>query len=112
MLLPDVDFESAGPVGVDNVVSPIIVPLATLPGPAKYRVTATYSCNPLHRVFWPIVVTQPDLSFYVTPAQTKESALHPRTPLSIVPVGIIDAAAAVGKHRLGELSHNDERPFP
>ena len=88
IILPDVDFESAGPVGADEYTAPTIVPLAAATGPARYRVTITYQCNVIHRLAWPIVDVRPDLNFTITPAKTKESALDPRTPLSFVPVSI------------------------
>lgn len=47
----------------------ITVPLAAAPGPAEYRVTLEYVCNPLQNFLGPIVVTSPPIKFRVLPAR-------------------------------------------
>lgn len=47
----------------------ITVPVAAAPGPAEYRVTLEYVCNPLQNFLGPIVVTSPPIRFSVLPAR-------------------------------------------
>jgi len=47
----------------------ITVPVAAAPGPAEYRVTLEYVCNPLQNFMGPIVVTSPPIKFKVLPAR-------------------------------------------
>jgi hypothetical protein len=47
----------------------ITVPPAAAPGPAQYSVTLEYVCNPLQKIFGPIVVTSPPVRFKVLPAR-------------------------------------------
>ncbi len=47
----------------------ITVPVAAAPGPAEYRVTLEYVCNPLQNFMGPIVVTSPPIRFKVLPAR-------------------------------------------
>ncbi|MCL6653464.1 hypothetical protein A6R70_14320 [Agrobacterium rubi] len=47
----------------------ITVPVAAAPGPAEYRVTLEYRCNPLQGFLGPIVVTSPPIRFSVLPAR-------------------------------------------
>lgn len=47
----------------------ITVPVAAAPGPAEYRVTLEYVCNPLQNFMGPIVVTSPPVRFKVLPAR-------------------------------------------
>lgn len=117
VILPDVDFESAGPVGVDHYVSPTVVPLAAAVGKAKYRVTLSYYCNVIHRLFWPIVDVRPDLEFYITPAKVKESSNErDPSPLSIVPtsLGYLDPGTVDWDVRVGQSRNapNHSRSVP
>ena len=43
----------------------ITVPVAAAPGPAEYRVTLEYVCNPLQKFMGPIVVASPPVKFDV-----------------------------------------------
>lgn len=53
--LEDIDYRAGmGHVGSDIVITATTVPQQAGAGPAKYRVTVAYRCNPVHRV-WPIV---------------------------------------------------------
>lgn len=64
-VLPDLDFtRGPGPLGEDDYVSETVVPNTLAEGPAFYRATTRYQCNPLHR-FWPIVVGPIDLYFTI-----------------------------------------------
>lgn len=75
LYLPDIDYETVGPLGRDTFTSATVVPLIAEPGWAKYRVTLSYSCNVIQRLFWPIVDQRPDIPFYIS-AEIKESSLH------------------------------------
>jgi len=64
-LMPSQFFSiEPGPIGDDVYVSPAAVPIDAAPGPARYQVIASYSCNPLH-VFWPIVEVMPAVVFTI-----------------------------------------------
>ncbi|WP_288430184.1 hypothetical protein [uncultured Agrobacterium sp.] len=47
----------------------ITVPPAAAPGPAEYRVTLEYVCNPLQNFLGPIVVKSPPIKLKVLPAR-------------------------------------------
>ncbi|MDA5627760.1 MULTISPECIES: hypothetical protein [Agrobacterium] len=47
----------------------ITVPQAAAAGPAEYRVTLEYVCNPLQKFLGPIVVTSPPVRFTVLPGR-------------------------------------------
>lgn len=68
-ILPETDFESMGPTGPDRYISPNTVPVMAELGDARYRVTLNYSCNIIHRLFWPITDVRPDLHFNILPAK-------------------------------------------
>lgn len=65
-LLPDVDRLAAGPIGRQTYQVSPLVPKSAAPGPARYRVTIAYKCNPLHTV-WPITVLAADVMFTISP---------------------------------------------
>lgn len=52
------------PAAVPALTRSLQLPADITPGPAVYRSHACFTCNPLHH-FWPVCVTQPDLSFEV-----------------------------------------------
>lgn len=47
----------------------ITVPVAVAPGPAEYRVTLEYVCNPLQKFLGPIIVDSPPVKFDVLQAR-------------------------------------------
>lgn len=64
--IEDEDYEAApGPVGHDTFVIGIEVPRRFAQGTGRYRAIRTYTCNVIHRLFWPIVVISPDVEFTV-----------------------------------------------
>lgn len=44
-----------------------IVPSGAKPGPALYKSSATFACNLLQTIFWPINVNTPDIAFEIKP---------------------------------------------
>ena len=46
----------------------ITIPAAAALGPAFYEVTLAYRCNVFHRLFYPITVTSPPITFNILPA--------------------------------------------
>ena len=67
-ILSETDLEVVGPTGPDQFITASQVPAMVHPGPARYRVTLNYSCNIIHRLFWPITDARPDISFFVLPS--------------------------------------------
>lgn len=64
-VLPATEFSAApGPLGEDSYISMVPLPQGISEGTAHYRAITIYKCNPLHSI-WPIVVTAPDVEFYV-----------------------------------------------
>jgi hypothetical protein len=65
-VLEDQAFERPpGPLGEDDYVNLVKVPIQTSAGSAVYRTITRYECNIIHRWFWPIVVGPSDLPFFV-----------------------------------------------
>ena len=54
----------AGHLGFDEYKRPVVVPLQASPGPSEMRTSATYICNPIHRI-WPIKVVGEPLRFTI-----------------------------------------------
>lgn len=55
----------AGPLGEDSFITQTPLPPDIPTGAAKLRVTLSYVCNPVHRL-WPIVATTPEVPFEIT----------------------------------------------
>lgn len=62
--LDDLNVNAGLPLGEDRFVQPVRVPPGVEPGPAKYRTSSTYTCNPLQRL-WPITGGTRDIAFLV-----------------------------------------------
>jgi hypothetical protein len=62
--LPDLNVGAGLPLGEDRFIQPIEVPPGVEPGPAIYRTTSTYVCNPLQRL-WPITGGTRDIPFII-----------------------------------------------
>lgn len=75
-VLPDLDFEAAGPAGLEQFTSQTPVPDILTTGLASYRVTLTYSCNIVHRLAFPIVDVRPPVYFRITPINVKEGRVQ------------------------------------
>lgn len=56
---------SPGPLGIDEYRRPVVIPMQASPGVAEMRTSATYICNPVHRI-WPIKVVGRPLKFNIT----------------------------------------------
>lgn len=59
--------ESVREPGTSILIARSIVPSASAPGPARYRVTMNWVCNPLQEL-WPRVEQLPDLPFEIVAA--------------------------------------------
>jgi hypothetical protein len=71
--LEDRSFVAApGPLGDDSYIVAVQLPETFSPGRGRYRATSVYRCNPLHGWF-PIVVTNPDITFDVVAFQKQQS---------------------------------------
>jgi hypothetical protein len=46
------------------------IPHGLAPGPAKYRVLSSYTCNLMQSILWPLHVTTPDVPFVVAVKST------------------------------------------
>ena len=57
---------SPGPLGHDSYKRPMVIPMQANPGTAEIRVSATYVCNPIHKI-WPIKVIAEPLTFEIVP---------------------------------------------
>jgi hypothetical protein len=55
-----------GRVGIDEYRRPVVIPLQATPGPAEMRVSSTWICNPIHRI-WPIRQVHEPLRFTILP---------------------------------------------
>ena len=53
-----------GKLGIDEYRRPVVIPLQAAAGPAEMRTSATYTCNPIHRI-WPIKVIGEPLKFTI-----------------------------------------------
>jgi len=53
-----------GRLGIDEYKRPVVIPMQAAPGPAEMRTSATYICNPVHRI-WPIRVIGEPLRFNI-----------------------------------------------
>jgi len=53
-----------GSIGVDEYKRPVVIPLQASPGPAEMRTSASYICNPIHRI-WPIKIIAEPLRFNI-----------------------------------------------
>jgi hypothetical protein len=63
--LDDVDYQSSPvPLGPADFVAVVDIPKRIEPGPAVYRIAATYVCNPLHRI-WPVKTAPPEIHFEI-----------------------------------------------
>jgi hypothetical protein len=62
--LADLNVNAGLPLGEDRFVQPVQVPLGVEPGPAIYRTTSTYICNPMQKL-WPIAAGTREISFVV-----------------------------------------------
>jgi hypothetical protein len=64
---------SRSPTVVDNKFTRVgRIPAQIAPGPAVYRGSACYTCNPLQSwLRWPVCVRTPDVEFNVIPKDTK-----------------------------------------
>ncbi|RYF40834.1 MAG: hypothetical protein EOO27_47150 [Comamonadaceae bacterium] len=62
--LDDLNVNAGLPLGEDRFVQPVRVPQGVEPGPAKYRTSSTYTCNPLQKL-WPITGGTRDIPFLV-----------------------------------------------
>ena len=67
--LPD-ERQTFGPLGIDRRVVEVQVPASAKPGLARYRVTSTFRCNVLHRV-WPITIAYDDIPFTIEAGESK-----------------------------------------
>lgn len=55
-----------GKIGIDEYRRPVVIPLQASPGPAEMRVSSTWICNPIHRI-WPIKQLHEPLRFTIMP---------------------------------------------
>lgn len=80
--LDDVDF-SASPIsnGESTYIMGVAIPRNFAQGPARYRTIATYSCNPLQRNFYPIVVTNDDIEFTISGDPIEDE----NAPIEVIP---------------------------
>ncbi|WP_441229393.1 hypothetical protein AB7828_03415 [Tardiphaga sp. 215_C5_N2_1] len=62
--LEDLNVNAGLPLGEDRFVQPVKVPQGVEAGPAKYRTSSIYVCNPLQRL-WPITGGTRDINFLV-----------------------------------------------
>lgn len=53
-----------GMIGIDEYKRPVVIPLQAAAGQAEMRTSATYVCNPIHRI-WPIKVIGKPLKFNI-----------------------------------------------
>jgi hypothetical protein len=53
-----------------------LIPSAARPGRALYKSTATFACNPLQRLFWPISVSIPDIEFEIAGMSAADRAIR------------------------------------
>jgi hypothetical protein len=53
-----------GSIGIDEYKRPVVIPLQAASGQAEMRTSATYICNPIHRI-WPIKVIGKPLKFEI-----------------------------------------------
>ncbi|MEP9376222.1 hypothetical protein ABLE91_05890 [Aquabacter sp. CN5-332] len=66
-ILEPLELRSAGGArGEERYTNLIPVPLDAAPGPARYRSSATYRCNPLHRLS-PITAEPREVQFEIMP---------------------------------------------
>lgn len=64
-VLDDLEFKAApGPLGEATYTSPVPIPRTFGQGVGRYRVSVTYICNPVHRL-WPITVQSREIAFMV-----------------------------------------------
>lgn len=101
LYLPDIDYETVGPLGRDTFTSATAVPLIAEPGWARYRVTFSYSCNIIQRLFWPVVDQRPDMMFYITPEIKESSLLDGEGPTRVERVAW--SGKATRAHRSGSV---------
>lgn len=81
VVLPDVSFaKPPAPLGDDTYISTILVPPSFAAGPAIYRVIPSYTCNMIHRLFWPITLDPVDVLFDVLPPLAPELRTPPLLP--------------------------------
>ena len=80
--LADVDFAGApGPLGETTYIISITIPRSFAQGRAHYKAISTYTCNPIQRMFSPIVVAGDDIEFEVN-----GDPLPPDdTPVEVIP---------------------------
>lgn len=76
--------ESVREPGTSELIVRAIVPSASKPGPADYRVTMNWQCNPLQKI-WPRVEQLPDLSFEIVAAKPAETS--DRLPNALISKG-------------------------
>lgn len=53
------------PSSSDRLVRYLVLPSGAAPGRAIYKSSASYACNPLQRLVWPVVVDTPDITFVI-----------------------------------------------
>ena len=55
-----------GKIGADEYRRPVVIPMQASPGSAEMRVSSTFVCNPVHRI-WPIRMVHEPLKFKIVP---------------------------------------------
>jgi hypothetical protein len=63
-VLSDLSFNAGLPIGQDSYTVPVKVPDIAKKGRAVYRVTSSYVCNPIQRL-WPIVGPAREIQFEI-----------------------------------------------
>lgn len=62
--LLDTNINAGLPLGEEHYVVPVKIPEGAMKGPAFYRISPTYICNPLQRL-WPISGGSRDVAFII-----------------------------------------------
>ncbi|WP_428029832.1 hypothetical protein [Ancylobacter sp.] len=66
ILDPLVFATGAGPIGQEQYVSVVNVPVQAAPGPAIYRTTSRFTCSPINAL-WPIYAPSREIGFVIEP---------------------------------------------
>lgn len=74
-VMPDFDLSRTGPNGVVTMRSQFVVPDDAALGEAEYGVVFTYSCNPIQKNGWPVIIVVPPLKFNVLRAEPRQGKL-------------------------------------
>ena len=70
-------------VGPESYTTKVVIPKDVNPGNARYRSMATYVCNPIHSLFWPVTSQVTEVDFRVV--EPESPSLWRPTPTQSVP---------------------------